>query len=130
MQILIAHKDKGISDQIKYQLTQNESMEVAEILNHGSQAEDYIFMHKPDIAILDFKLEETDAITIAKRLQDAGVQTKIIVLTKALSDDVLLTGLAHGILGYLTEANIDTHLLQCAERVQNNLVYVEEEGSN
>lgn len=127
MKVLIAHKNNRVTIKIKSHLLQCGLMNTYEILNNGAEAEEYIFEHQPDIAILDFDLSETDTMTIAKRLQSAGVPTRLIILANTLDDSILLKGLAYGILGYLNEDNLDLHLSKCAQRVKENLVYVPED---
>lgn len=106
----------------------NNTYNVQQSTNNGMEAEDYIFMHSPAIAILGMGLSEPSGMTIAQRIHAAGVNTRIILVDDEIKDTVLLTGLSYGVLGYLSSSRIQKSLLACIDKVKSNLVFFEEEG--
>ena len=71
----------------------------------------------PDLILLDLLMPEMDGIETIQHLREAGVESKILVLTSSLEDEAIKQALKAGAQGYLLKASRSTELVRAIQRV-------------
>ncbi len=96
-------------------------------VNSGSRALKYIKQHRPDIILLDIRMEDMDGIQTLKeiRAMDNGKDIPVIMLTSKRDRATVLESAALGIFDYIIKPFVPKELLK---RVQN--VYFKTTGKN
>jgi two-component system, NarL family, nitrate/nitrite response regulator NarL len=99
-------------------LTASGRIEVVADVASGREALDAIQAHKPDVALLDFKMNDLDGLDVAHAVARDGLPTKVVMLSAFDDSSIVYKALAEGVSGYLTkEADRDeiVHaILTCA----------------
>lgn len=75
---------------------------VGEALN-GTSALSLAFELRPDIVVLDMHLPDLDGITVTRRLIEALPEVRIVILTVAGTDELIVESLRAGAFGFLTK---------------------------
>lgn len=75
---------------------------VAEVGN-GRAALDAIIEHRPDVALLDFKMPELDGLEVAHAVARDGLATKVVLLSAFDDSSIVYKAMAEGASGYLTK---------------------------
>jgi two-component system nitrate/nitrite response regulator NarL len=57
--------------------------------------------HRPDLAIVDLRMQPIDGLTLLARLRAEGIDTPVVILTMSDSQDDLARALRAGVRGYL-----------------------------
>ncbi|HEX6291656.1 MAG TPA: response regulator transcription factor [Herpetosiphonaceae bacterium] len=57
----------------------------------------------PDIVVLDMNLPDIDGITVTRQLVQALPQTRVVILTIAANDDLIVAAVRAGAFGFLTK---------------------------
>jgi DNA-binding NarL/FixJ family response regulator len=71
----------------------------------------------PDVLVLDLKMPGRDGIEVLSALQEAGTETKVVLLTGALTDDRLLESLRLGVGGIVLKDMAPELLIQAVRKV-------------
>ena len=91
----------------------------------GEQAWEMVQSLSPDIALLDIRMPKADGIEIARRIKDAKLRTRVIVLTSFDSQQHVLAALGAGAKGFIVKSSVANELTQCISRVMNGGVYLD-----
>jgi two-component system nitrate/nitrite response regulator NarL len=75
---------------------------VAEVGN-GRAALDAIMEHRPDVALLDFKMPDLDGLDVAHAIARDGLTTKVVLLSAFDDSSIVYKAMAEGAAGYLTK---------------------------
>lgn len=76
-------------------------MEVVDTTGRPDEAPALIVQHRPDLVIMDLRMEPLDGLQLLERLRDAGIVLPIVVLTMSDSKEDLAAALRLGVRGYL-----------------------------
>lgn len=91
----------------------------------GEQAWEMIQSLAPDIALLDIRMPKADGIEIARRIKDAKLTTRTVMLTSFDSQQHVLAALAAGAKGFIVKSSVGNELTQCIGRVMSGGVYLD-----
>jgi DNA-binding NarL/FixJ family response regulator len=81
-------------------LDAEEDMQVAAVATTGRQALQAVIDDHPDIAILDLSKPDGDGLWVCSQVREAGLPTKVLILTMSDEDENVLAALRAGAYGY------------------------------
>src|SRR5574337_579035 len=99
-----------------------------EVLGEASNAEDglrLIRKARPDVALVDVHMPGMSGIELTERVQRAGLQTRIVILTVVQDAQFPRRLLQSGALGYLTKGCASEELLQAVRTVARGQRYLD-----
>jgi DNA-binding NarL/FixJ family response regulator len=81
-------------------LDAEEDMQVTTVAATGRQALQAVIDDQPDIAILDLSMPDGDGLWVCAQVREAGLPTKVLILTMSDEDENALAALRAGAYGY------------------------------
>jgi DNA-binding NarL/FixJ family response regulator len=81
-------------------LDAEDDLEVLATASTGEQALGAAVEHRPDVAVLDISMPEGDGLSVGVRMRQAGLTTRVLVLTMSGDDESVLAALRAGARGY------------------------------
>lgn len=85
-------------------------IEVLALGYNGIEAIELYSIHKPDIILLDIRMEKMDGIEACKNILNTYPKAKILFLTTFLDDEYIIQALRLGARGYLMKSNVESIL--------------------
>ena len=79
---------------------------------------------RPDIAVLDLNLPDLFALEIVKRIREAKIPTKIVVLSIRRDRKTVIEALRCGVNAFLLKTAPATQLLEAFEQILDGAIYV------
>ena len=101
MNILIVDDDQLVSGALKMILDVNEEVNVSAIGNDGSEAVTLYRKYRPDVLLMDIRMEKMDGLTAAEIILREFPDAKILLLTTFSDDEYIIKALRLGAKGYL-----------------------------
>jgi DNA-binding NarL/FixJ family response regulator len=92
--------------------------------SEGAAALRMIEQHQPDLAVLDLNLVDLFTLEIVRRVREAGLKTKMLVLSTRRDRKTVVEALRCGVSGFLLKSAPATQLLEAFEQVLDGSVYV------
>ncbi len=90
----------------------------------GASAMRFIESHKPDIAVLDLNLPDLFTLEIVRKLREAQVSTRIVVLSTRKDRKTVVEALRSGVNAFLLKSGPANHLLEAFEQILDGGIYV------
>lgn len=87
-----------------------EKVEVAAMGKNGEEAIDIYEKEKPDIALLDIRMDKMDGLTAGKKILEKDPDAKLLYLTTFLDGDYIIDALKIGAKGYLMKSGYESIL--------------------
>lgn len=110
MKILIIDDDKLVSISLKTILESSGQVEVLGIGNNGKEAIALYKKHKPDVLLMDIRMDTMTGIEAAKEILKMDENAKILFLTTFLDDEYIIQALHIGAKGYLLKQDFESIL--------------------
>ncbi len=111
---------------LKQLLAFEDDLEVIAEASNGADAIIIAEREDPDLIILDLHMQGMDGLQTLTRLRDAGVTSRIIMLTVSDADDDVLTAISQGADGYLLkDTDPDVLLDQIKQAIGGKMVLSE-----
>lgn len=101
IRILIADDHPLMRRGLRMSIEDEEGLKVIAEAADGESALSQITKLKPDIALLDIEMPKLDGISVAKKISQQKLATKVIFLTFHSSEDLFRTALTLGTVGYI-----------------------------
>jgi DNA-binding NarL/FixJ family response regulator len=95
--------------------------------SEGASAMRLIEAQRPDIAVLDLNLPDLFTLELVKRLKDAGVHTKVVVLSTRRDRKTVVEALRCGVSAFLLKSGPSVQLLEAFAQVLDGGIYVSPE---
>ena len=92
--------------------------------SEGVAALRLILTQKPDLAVLDLNLPDLLTMEIVKRVKEANIPTKIVVLSMRRDRKTVVEALRCGVSGFLLKSAPSSELLEAFEQVLFGSIYV------
>src|SRR5678815_4726672 len=92
--------------------------------SEGVAALKLILNQKPDLAVLDLNLPDLFTMEIVKRVREANVPTKIVVLSTRRDRKTVVEALRCGVSGFLLKSAPSSELIEAFEQVLYGSIYV------
>ena len=93
-------------------------------VSEGAEALRLIQESKPDIAVLDLNLPDLFALEIVRKVREAGLSTKMIVLTTRKDRKTVVEALRSGVNAFVLKSASPTQLLDAFVQVMDGGIYV------
>jgi DNA-binding NarL/FixJ family response regulator len=90
----------------------------------GTTALRMIETQKPDLAVLDLNLSDLFTMEIVRRVREANLPTKIVVLSLRKDRKTVVEALRCGVSGFLLKSAPSSELLEALEQVLEGSIYV------
>ena len=90
----------------------------------GASALRMIESQKPDLAVLDLNLPDLFTMEIVRRVRDADLPTKIVVLSIRKDRKTVVEALRCGVSGFLLKSAPSSELLEAMDQVLEGSIYV------
>lgn len=92
--------------------------------SEGAAALRMIEAQQPDLAVLDLNLTDLFALEIVRRVREAGLRTKMVVLSTRRDRKTVVEALRCGVSGFLLKSAPASQLLEAFDQVLAGSVYV------
>ena len=93
----------------------------------GAAALRLIEERRPDIAVLDLNLPDLFTLEVARRIRDANVPTKVVVLSTRRDRKTVVEALRCGVNGFLLKSAPSQQMLEAFEQILDGGIYVSRE---
>lgn len=97
---------------------------VVEQCSDGATALRLIESRRPDIAVLDLNLPELFSLELVRKLREAQIATKIVVLSTRRDRKTVVEALRAGVNAFLLKSGPAHHLLEAFEQILEGGIYV------
>jgi DNA-binding NarL/FixJ family response regulator len=81
LRVLIADDHRLFAESLRVLLSQDERIEVVGIATNGDEAVELATSLLPDVVLMDLHMPVTDGLEATRRIHDAGLPTRVLVLT-------------------------------------------------
>ena len=126
MKVLLVDDHPLLRKGLKQLLAFEDDLEVIAEASNGADAIIIAEREDPDLIILDLHMQGMDGLQTLTRLRDAGVTSRIIMLTVSDADDDVLTAISQGADGYLLkDTDPDVLLDQIKQAIGGKMVLSE-----
>lgn len=108
MNILIIDDDNLVSLSLKTILEATGEVTIVGIGNSGEEALELYEQHKPDILLMDIRMDGMSGLTAGKRILELFPDARILFLTTFADDEYIIKALHMGAKGYLLKQNFES----------------------
>jgi DNA-binding NarL/FixJ family response regulator len=89
----------------------------------GRRALELVETHQPEIALLDLDMPELDGFSVARRVRELGLATKIVILTMHKDELHFRQAIDLGVRGYVMKDSAVSEVIDCLRTVAKDRVY-------
>ena len=108
MRVLVVDDDKLVSNSLKTILESDDEIEVVGVGNNGKQAIELYRELKPDVLLMDIRMDGMTGIEVAEILLKEDKLAKILLLTTFSDDEYIVKALQIGAKGYILKQNFES----------------------
>ena len=101
IRVLIVDDQELARQGIRSMLEQSDAVNVVGTAGDGEEALEAIRALAPDVVLLDVKMPKLDGVQTMKKLQESGLDTRVILLSVYGNNEFIFEGLRAGAAGYL-----------------------------
>lgn len=101
MKLILIDDDQLVVSALKMILEALPDLEVAATANDGSEALRLYKEHRPDVLLMDIRMEKTDGLDAAAQVLSQFPDARILLLTTFSDDEYIIKALRLGAKGYL-----------------------------
>jgi DNA-binding NarL/FixJ family response regulator len=135
IRVMVADDHNLVRQGIRALLEKQPGIEVVWEARDGQEALDYCIQIEPDVLVLDINMPRLNGIEVIRRLSEAQVSTRVVILSMYSDESLVKRALQNGAQGYLLKKSITEDLLaaiQAAKRGEKflspELAYLLEAG--
>lgn len=107
MRVLIVDDDRLVCESLKIILETDKEIEVAGIGNNGREAVELYGRLRPDILLMDIRMNTMTGLEAAEKILAADKSAKILFLTTFSDDEYIVRALRIGAKGYILKQKFD-----------------------
>lgn len=111
-------------------INEEEGLNLLGEASDGKQAWEMIEKLRPDVALLDIRMPEMDGITVARKVKDAKLPTKVIMLTAYNAQPYIVAALSAGARGFIVKTSAVMELTQALQSVIGGGIYLDSAIAN
>ena len=101
------------------------SFRVAAVCVDGEEALAAVRRERPDVVVLDVAMPGLNGIAVARRIQQEGLRSKVVLLTATLSDDQLVEAVQAGVTGVVLKEMASNLLINCVRETHAGRHWIE-----
>lgn len=117
MKVVIIDDDKLVSMSLKTILESGTKITVAAVGNDGTEALGLYERHRPDVLLMDIRMEHMTGVEAARKVIAKYSEAKILFLTTFSDDEYIIEALEIGVRGYILKQDFEG-LIPALEAVQ------------
>ncbi len=117
IRLIIAEDHQIVREGLRLFLDAQPDMEVVAEAENGIQALEAVQRHKPDVLLLDLLMPEMDGLAVLRALPQTAPQTRVLVLTSANEDRLVLPAVRAGATGYVLKTISSSELAEAVRKV-------------
>ena len=117
IRVLIADDQKVVRDGLALILGLLEGIDVGGSAIDGADAVRQVASTDPDVVLMDLNMPTLDGVEATKAITEAGLRTRVVVLTTYDDDDWVFRALQAGARGFLTKDSSAQEILQAITTV-------------
>ena len=123
--IFLADDHPLMRDGIAALIEEEDDLELIGEAENGDQAMEMLPKLKPDVALLDIRMPGLDGISVARRMKEEGMTTKVIMITASEERPYILASLSAGASGFVVKTSAGEVLPEAIRAVMNGEVYLD-----
>jgi two-component system nitrate/nitrite response regulator NarL len=100
------------------------TIDVLAEVGDGRAALEAIREHRPDVALLDFKMPELDGLDVAHAIARDGLPTRVVLLSAFDDSSIVYKALAEGAAGYLTKEADPDEIIDAVRKCASGSTYL------
>lgn len=108
MKVIVVDDDKLVCASLKTILEAEKDISVLSTGFNGKDAIDLYNIHKPDILLMDIRMETMTGLDAAEVILKSNINAKILFLTTFLDDEYIVKALNIGAKGYIIKQNFES----------------------
>lgn len=116
MRVVLIDDDQLVCMSLKMILEAGDEIEVAAVGNDGSQALSLYRKYKPDVLLMDIRMQEMNGTEALAELLKIFPDAKVLFLTTFVDDEYIVKALELGAKGYIIKQNFE-HIIPALEAV-------------
>lgn len=113
MEILLADPQVIFRDALRVLIENEPGWHVVGEASDGSVCLEMARRLRPELLILDARLEQISGLDVARTLRDEGIETHCLILSAETRCSVVKLGLEAGVRGWVTKQSPSAELLNC-----------------
>lgn len=125
IRVVIADDHRLIREGIRMMLRDEKDIEIVGEAANGLQTINVVDDLKPDVVLLDVSMSEIDGIQAIVPIREKSPNTKALVLTAAIDDDLIFKSLKAGAKGYLSKNSSASDLSKAIRAVHRGELWTE-----
>ncbi|NLY85774.1 MAG: response regulator transcription factor [Tissierellia bacterium] len=122
MKIIIVDDDPLVVNSLKT-IVNASGIEVLAVGYDGIQAVDLYKKHKPDLILMDIRMEKMNGIEATREIIEYDPEAKILLITTFQDDEYILSAINLGCKGYILKQNIEGIIPAINAVYSGNLVF-------
>lgn len=122
MNIIIIDDDPLVVESLKTIINAN-GIDILDVGYNGFQAVELYAKYKPNLILMDIRMEKRNGIDAAKEILKIDSQAKILLITTFQDDEYIATALSLGCKGYILKQNIKGIIPAINAVYSGNLVF-------
>ena len=115
--LVLADDHPLVLDGIEAVLATQPDMQVLASCADGEAALAAVRAHRPDVLVLDLRMPRMDGLSVLRELKEKDGQTKVVVLTAAVSSDDVIEAVRLGVRGVVLKEMAGKMLVNCIRKV-------------
>ncbi len=123
--IVLADDHAVMRDGVQMVLESQPDLHVIGTASNGADAVDLVDALRPDIAVLDIAMPQTNGLVAAREIRQRAPNTKIIFLSMHEGEEYLKEALRAGAAGYVLKRAAATELVAAIRAVQRGDAYLD-----
>jgi DNA-binding NarL/FixJ family response regulator len=111
IRVLIVEDHRMFSEALRAALDDSDDLAVTAAMDTAASGVDEAKLSRPDVVLMDYRLPDGDGVDAARRIKQALPDTKIVMLSGTLDDNVLREAIQAGCSGYITKGHAIEELI-------------------
>lgn len=108
MKVLVVDDDRLVTASLKTILESDREIEVVATCNSGQEAVELYKKHRPDILLVDIRMDGMTGIDAAEKIVAEDKQARILFLTTFTDDEYITRAFQIGAKGYILKQNFES----------------------
>ena len=106
-------------------INEEEGLRLLGSASDGKEALKMIESYAPDVALLDIRMPEMDGISVARKVREEQLPTKVIMLTAYNAQPYIVAALSAGARGFIVKTSAVMELTQALQSVIGGGIYLD-----